>query len=236
MVVSPKLKKMENHIPKRKKGRLTNFEAERVHKEKFMKENILSVKSSIFMDVNNSRWNTPSFIEYSSCNVITNSETGCGMEKKILQNKTMGVADRGIGNCTSVHSNVDGNNSKNSPNRPKLDQSRKNLRPSKQKIFNFGPNIFSWNINHRSSLRSSDYSTLILAVFLLSSLILYTNSIHVKGKPSNIINLISNLYVNNSLLNPDKHIMVRECNDDLNYLIFRFFVSMFVIFPLERLT
>ena len=106
MVVSPKLKKMENDISKRKKGRLTNFEAERVHKEKFMKENILSVKSSIFMDINNSRWNTSSFIEYSSCNVITNSETGCGMEKKILQNKTMGVADRGIGNCTSVHSNV----------------------------------------------------------------------------------------------------------------------------------
>ena len=75
MVVSPKLKKMENHIPKRKKGRLTNFEAERVHKEKLIKENILSVKSSIFMDVNNSRWNTLSVIEYSSCNTITNSET-----------------------------------------------------------------------------------------------------------------------------------------------------------------
>ena len=46
---------------KKKKGRLTNSEAERVHKEKFMKENILSVKSSIFMDVNNSLWNTLSF-------------------------------------------------------------------------------------------------------------------------------------------------------------------------------
>ena len=191
MVVSPKLKKMENDISKRKKGRLTNFEAERVHKEKFMKENILSVKSSIFMDVNNSRWNTLSFIEYSSCNTITNSETGCGMEKKILHNKTMGVADRGIGNCTSVHSNVDETNAKNSPNRPKLDQSRKKVRPSKQKIFNFGPNIFSLNINHRSILRSSDYPSLILAVFLLSTLIFYTNSIHVKGKPSKIINLIS---------------------------------------------
>ena len=187
---------MENYISKRKKGRLTNSEVERVHKEKFMKENILSVKSSIFMDVDNSRWNTLSFIEYSSCNTITNSETGCEMEKKILHNKTMGIADRGIGNCTSVYSNVDGNNSKNSRNTPKLDQTRKNLRPSKQKIFNFGPNIFSWNINHRSSLRSSDYSTLILAVFLLSSLIFYTNSIHVKGKPLNIINLIWRPYVN----------------------------------------
>ena len=188
---------MENYIPKRKKGRLTSSKAERVHKEKFMKENILSVKSSIFMDVNHSRWNTSSFIEYSSCNAITNSETGCGMEKKILHNKTMGVADRGIGNCTSVHSNVDGNNSENSPNRPKLDHSRKNLRLSKQKIFNFGPNIFSWNINHRSSARSSDYSTLILAIFILSTLIFYTNSIHVKGKPSNIVNLILRPYVNN---------------------------------------
>ena len=155
-----------------------------------MKENILSVKSSIFMDVNNSRWNTLSFIEYSSCNTITNSETGCGMGKKILHNKTMGAADRGIGNCTSVHSNVDEINAKNSPNRPKLDQSRKKVRPSKQKIFNFGPNIFSLNSNHRSILRSSDYPSLILAVFLLSTLIFYTNSIHVKGKPSKIINLI----------------------------------------------
>ena len=145
------------------------------------------------MDVNNSRWNTLSFIEYNSCNTMTISETGYGMEKKILLNKTMGVADRGIGNCTSVHSNVDGPNAKNSPNRPKLDPSRKKLRSSKRKIFNFHPKIFSWNINHRSSLRSTDYSTLLLAVFLLSTFIFYTSSILVKGKPLNIINLISKL-------------------------------------------
>ena len=190
MVVSPKLKKMENYIPKRKKGRFTNSEAERGHKEKFMKENILSEKSSIFMDVNNSRWNTLSFIEYNSCDIITNSETGNGMEKKIPHNKTMSVADRGIGNSTSVDLNVDGTNAKVSLNRPRLDLSRKKFRSSKHKIFNFRPNIFSWNINHGSSLRSSDYSTVLLAVFLLSTLIFCTNSIYVKGKPSNIINLI----------------------------------------------
>ena len=164
MVVSPKLKKMENYIPKRKKGRFTNSEAERGHKEKFMKENILSEKSSIFMDVNNSRWNTLSFIEYNSCDIITNSETGNGMEKKIPHNKTMSVAGRGIGNSTSVDLNVDGTNAKGSLNRPRLDLSRKKFRSSKHKIFNFRPNIFSWNINHRSSLRSTDYSTLLLSL------------------------------------------------------------------------
>ena len=189
---------MENYIPKRKRGRLTNSEAERGHKEKFMKKNILSRKSSIFMDVNNSRWNTLSFIECNSCNTTTNSETGCGMEKKILNNKTMGVADRGLGNRTSVHSNIDGTNAKNSPNRANPGQSRKNFRFSKHKIFNLRPNIFSWNIDHSSSLRSSDHSTLLLAVFLLSTLIFCTNSIYVKGKPSNIINLISKHHENKS--------------------------------------
>ena len=211
-----------------KKGRFTNSEAERGHREKFMKKNILSGKSSIFMDVNNSRWNTLSFIEYNSCDTITNSETGCGMEKKILHNKTMGVADRGIGNSTSVHLNVDGTNAKSSLNRPKLDLSRKKFRSIKHKIFNFRPNIFSWNINHGSSLRSSDYSTVLLAVFLLSTLIFCTNSIYVKGKPSNIINLILKPYV---ILNLDKHIMVRYCNDELNYLIFRFLFPCLLFFP-----
>ena len=181
------------------------------------------------MDVNNSRWNTLSFIEYNSCDIITNSETGNGMEKKIPHNKTMSVADRGIGNSTSVDLNVDGTNAKVSLNRPRLDLSRKKFRSSKHKIFNFRPNIFSWNINHGSSLRSSDYSTVLLAVFLLSTLIFCTNSIYVKGKPLNIINLILKPYV--MLLNLDKHIMVRYCNDELNYLIFRFLFPCLLFFP-----